>query len=68
MEGVESISGELTVRHYRGPQISILGDLSEERLTFSARQAGERFVGEAKLLGRIGPTIEILGQRVADAL
>jgi hypothetical protein len=68
VEGAELISGELTVRHYRGPQISILGNLSEERLTFSAQQAGERFVGEAKLLGRIGPTINILGQRVADAL
>lgn len=68
VEGEESISGELTVRHYRGPQMSILGNLLEERLTFSARQAGERFVGEAKILGRIGPTIEILGQRVADAL
>lgn len=63
----ESIAGELTVRHYRGPQMSILGYLSEERLTFSARQAGDRFVGEAALLGRTGPKIDILGQRVADA-
>lgn len=66
-ETAESIAGELTVRHYRGSQTSILGHLSEERLTFSARQEGDRFVGEAKLLGRTGPRIGILGQRVAEA-
>lgn len=67
-ESAETITGELTVRHYRGTPLSILGYLSEERLTFSARQAGDRFDGQAKLVGRPGPSIEIKGQRVAEAL
>jgi hypothetical protein len=64
----ESIAGELTVRHYRGSPQSILGYLSEAHLAFSARQAGDRFVGEAQIVGRPGPLVEIRGQRVADAL
>lgn len=67
VETATKISGELTVRHYRGSKLSVLGYLSQARLKFLAHQAGGRFVGQAKVLEMSDTRIEIEGQRVADA-
>ncbi len=66
--GGNTVTAEVTVRHYQGQPISIFGTQKEFKLSVAGKVTGSDFRVQGHVVGQPQLTIQIAGTKIADAV
>ena len=62
----DDVKASVEVKHYRGPLNNVLGPLKQFVLSLTGKRSGDNFEVAGRIENMPGPTIKIIGTKIAD--